>query len=115
MNVCVSSVAKKCVPATPIILVAAAPCCSVACTTTTQGLTTRDHLTHQGVVTTDSKEEGYGEEFQTFDLVDVNRGFWYKFPSLLSGEIKLRKDQYQSLIWSTITLVSTRPTRTAFK
>ena len=41
-----------------------------------QGLTTRHNPTHQGVATVDHQKKDTGEEFKTFDLVDVNSGLW---------------------------------------
>ena len=38
------------------------------------------HPSHQGVVTMDSQEKETGEEFKTYDLVDINGGLWYGVP-----------------------------------
>ena len=36
----------------------------------------------------------HGEEFKIYDLVGINGGFWYGYQSLLSGVIRLTKEQW---------------------
>ena len=70
---------RSSVPATPTVLVAAS-FFSAPCATIPQGPTTGYHPSHQGVAAVNSQKKETGKVFQTFDLVNINGGLWYRVP-----------------------------------
>ena len=67
-------------PATPTVLVVAAPFFSAPCTTSTLRTYHRvpPFSSRSGYRT--PPEEGHWEEFKTYDLININGGLWYRVP-----------------------------------
>ena len=82
---CGSSAQRNTEPATPIVLVVAGLSSSAPFTTTTQRTFPRAPPFTSRVASMSCKKKDMGEEFKTYDLVDVNRGLWYGVPIIPSG------------------------------